>query len=332
MKKIGIVGCGTRGLLFARSLRSVPGVVVAGMCDPSPKAREAAGRQCDGEVVAGYEQLLSLGLDAAIVATPDFAHREAAVAAAAAGVALMVEKPLATTVEDARAIYEAVNAAKVECLVAFENRWNPSCLKVHRLISDGALGKVVSITGVLSNSYYVPLQMLSWASSSAPSWFLMPHIVDLALWYGGARPVSVYAKGARGELASRGVDTWDSVHALLALDNGAVANLQSSWILPDSRPGIVDFRFEVVGSQGEAAIDANDQGLQSAVDRWSRPSLLPVEIEGEEEGMAAWMVRSFARRVVTGEPLAPGAAHGLLVTQVIDAIHRSLAFGGEVSL
>ena len=65
------------------------------------------------------------------------------------------------------------------------------------------------------------------------------------------------------------------------------------------------------------------------MDRWSLPSLLPAEIEGEEEGMAAWMVRSFAGRVVTGGPLAPGADHGLLVTEVIDAVHRSLASGGK---
>ena len=332
MKKIGIVGCGIRGLLFARALRSVPGVVVAGMSDSSAKAREAAGHECEGEVVASHEQLFSLGLDAAIIATPDFAHREAAVAAASAGLTLMVEKPLATTVEDARAIYDAVETAKVQCLVAFENRWNPSCLKIERLLSQGALGKVISITGVLSNSYYVPLHMLSWASSSSPSWFLMPHIVDLALWYGGAGPVSVCAKGVRGELEARGVDTWDTVHALVGMGNGALANLQSSWVLPDSRPGVVDFRFEVVGSKGAAAIDGNSQGLQMAVDKWSLPSLLPAEVEGEEEGMAAWMVRSFARRLLSGEPLAPGAGHGLLVTQVIDAVHRSLSSGREVLL
>lgn len=332
MKRIGIVGCGTRGLLFARALRSVPGVMVAGMCDFSSQARELAERQFGGEVVATYDEFFSLGLDATIVATPDFAHREAAVAAASAGLTLMVEKPLATTVEDARAIYEAVSSAKVECLVAFENRWNPSCLKVQKLISEGALGKVMSITGVLSNSYYVPLQMLPWASSSSPSWFLMPHIVDLALWYGGSRAVSVVAKGARGELRSRGVDTLDSVHALLVLGSGALANLQSSWVLPDSRPGIVDFRFEVVGSQGAVAIDANNQGVECAVEKWSLPSLLPAEIEGEEEGMAAWMVRSFARHVVTGRPLTPGVAHGLLVTEVIDAVHRSLSSGEEVAL
>jgi len=325
MKKIGIVGCGIRGLLYERALASVDGAMVAGMCDPSPKAREAAARQFSGPILDRYEDVYALGLDAAIVATPDFAHREAAVAAAAAGMTLMVEKPLATSVEDAEAVQAAVTAAGVECLVAFENRWNPHFLRARQLVAEGSLGSVLTMTGVLSNTYYVPLQMLSWASSSSPAWFLMPHLVDLALWMSNSTPVSVMARGTRGELVSRGVDTWDTIHALVTFDSGAVANLQSSWVLPDSRPSIVDFRFETVGSQGATVVDMNYQGLQTATQTWASPGVLPAEIDGEEQSMAAWMVRSFGRRVVAGEPLAPGVDQGLLVTRIVDAILASVA-------
>lgn len=327
MKSIGIVGCGIRGRLYGAALASVDGVVVAGMCDTSPSARDAVSRQFDGPVFASYGDLYNLGLDAVIVSTPDFAHRDAAIAAAGAGMALMVEKPLATTLEDAKAIYEAVKAAGVECLVAFENRWNPYCLRVKRLVADGALGDVLTMVGVLANSYYVPLTMLPWAASSSPTWFLMPHIVDLALWVSEAKVVSVVAKGRRGELASRGVDTWDSLHALVTFEDGALANLQCSWVLPESRPSLVDFRFEVVGSKGSASIDGNQQGLYTAIDSWAAPSVLPVQIDGDEEGMAAWMVRSFARRVIAGERLVPGVDQGLLVTQIIEAMHVSAISG-----
>ena len=91
MKKIGIVGCGIRGRLYQRALATVGGLAVAGMCDPAPSAREAASRQFDGPVLEHHEDVYALGLDAVIVATPDFAHREAAVQAAEAGLALMVE-------------------------------------------------------------------------------------------------------------------------------------------------------------------------------------------------------------------------------------------------
>ena len=323
MKKIGIVGCGIRGRLFQRALASVGGVAVSGMCDPSPSARDLASRQFDGPVLEWYEDVYALGLDAAIVATPDFAHREPAVAAATAGLTLMVEKPLATTIEDAQAIQDAVAAARVECLVAFENRWNPHFVRARQLAVDGQLGLVTTMTGVLSNTYYVPLQMLSWASSSSPGWFLMPHLVDLALWMSDQGPVSVVARGTRGELVSRGVNTWDTIHALLSLDGGAVANLQSSWVLPESRPWLVDFRFETVGSQGATAVDMNNQGLHTATKTWATPWVLPADVNGEEQSMAAWMVRSFAERLLTEEPLVPGVGHGLLVTRIVEAIHSS---------
>lgn len=323
MKRIGIVGCGIRGRLYAEALTCVRGVEVVGMCDTSAGARDTMLKHFDGPVLGTYDDLYGLGLDAVIIATPDFAHRDAAVAAANAGMTIMVEKPLATTVEDAKAIYDAVRAAHVECLVAFENRWNPYCMRVKQLVADGMLGRVLNITGVLSNSYYVPLRMLSWAASSSPSWFLLPHIVDLALWVSSGAPANVVAKGRRGELASRGVDTWDSMHALLAFDDGGLANLQSSWVLPDSRPSIVDFRFEVVGSEGSACIDGNNQGLYTALGSWASPSVLPVRIDGKDEGMAAWMARSFAERLLSGEPLEPGVDQGLLVTQLIEAMHRS---------
>lgn len=327
MKKIGIVGCGIRGRLYQRALATVGGLAVAGMCDPAPSAREAASRQFDGPVLEHHEDVYALGLDAVIVATPDFAHREAAVQAAEAGLALMVEKPLATTVPDAEAIHDAVVASGAPCLVAFENRWNPHFLRVRQLADQGALGDVLSMTGVLSNSYYVPTEMLSWAADSSPAWFLMPHTVDLALWLSGRTPTSVVARGRRGELASRGIDTWDTVHALIGFDDGTVANLQSSWVLPDSMPGIVDFRFEVIGSRGAVAVDLNDQGLSTATDSWSSPWVLPADIDGQEQGMAAWMVRSFGRHLVDGEPLGPGVDQGLLVTRIVDAIHASAASG-----
>ena len=327
MKKIGIVGCGIRGRLYQRALASVEGVSVAAMCDRSMGAREKVASQFDGPVLERYEDLYALGLDAAIVATPDFAHRDAAVAGAEAGMTLMVEKPLATSLEDARAIQAAVRAAKVECLVAFENRWNPHFLRVRQALAEGSLGPVLTMTGVLSNTYFVPLEMLPWASSSSPGWFLMPHLVDLALWMSDQKPVSVVARGRRGELASRGVDTWDTIHALLSFDGGAIANLQSSWVLPDSLPRIVDFRFETVGSLGATVVDMNNQGLMTATKAFAAPWVLPAEVDGEEQSMAAWMARYFGKRVVTGEPLCPGVDQWLLVTQIVEAIHASALSG-----
>lgn len=331
--RVGIAGCGIRGQLFARALQAEAEVTVVGLCDPSPAARTRAADVFDGPIFDNHTELIEQGLDALIVATPDFAHRAVAVDAALAGLHLMVEKPLATSSDDSKAIEEAVAAAGVSCFVAFENRWNPYFRKVRRVVEDGDLGEIVSVTAVLSNSYFVPTTMLSWSRLSSPAWFLMPHILDLALWITGETPRSVVARGRRGELASRGIDTWDSVHALVDLGGTAVANLQTSWVLPDGRPSIVDFRVDVVGTKGSISIDHGDQGMHlSTANAYKSFTSLPEDIDGVEQSMAAWMVRSWARGLVTGDAVGPNATHGALVTRTVEAAHLSLETGESYPL
>ncbi|MGO1972221.1 MAG: Gfo/Idh/MocA family protein [Propionibacteriaceae bacterium] len=322
--RIGIAGCGIRGRLFAQALLHESGVEVIGMCDPSLSAQKQAALVFPGPVHSSHHELLNQGLDALVVATPDFAHRQVAVDAASAGVHLMVEKPLATSTEDARDIEQAVAKTGVSCLVAFENRWNPHMRKVQAHLAAGALGDLVSVTGVLSNSYYVPTTMLSWANQSSPAWFLMPHLLDLAMWFTNQHPTSVVARGRRGALTARGIDTWDSVHALMELSGGTIANLRTEWVLPKTSPSIVDYRVEVVGTEGVMTVDYGDQGLRltnSSGYQYLAP--LPEEIDGEEQGMAAWMVRSWARALLAGTPLGPDAGYGARITRTIDLVHRS---------
>ncbi|MCU1418245.1 MAG: hypothetical protein JWP32_2419 [Schumannella sp.] len=331
--RIGIAGCGIRGQLFARALSGEPGVEVVGMCDPSAGARERAAAVFDGPILSSHGELIARGLDALIVATPDFAHRAVAVDAAAAGLQLMIEKPIATSAEDAEAIVAAVEAAGVSCFVAFENRWNPGFRKVRRAVVAGELGDIVSVTAVLSNTYFVPTQMLSWASSSSPAWFLMPHVLDLAMWITDAAPRSVVARGRRGELASRGIDTWDAVHALFELGESAIANLRTEWVLPEGRPSIVDFRVDITGTRGSFSIDNSDQGVSAASpERFATVGLLPEDIDGEEQSMAAWMVRSWARGLLSGTPVGPDARHGALITRAVELAHRAAAESTAVAV
>ncbi len=322
--RVGIVGGGIRGQLYAQALAGVEAVEVAGLCDPSPRARESAKRVFHGPVVENHRDLYELGLDAAIIATPDFAHVAAAVDAAEAGLALMIEKPLAMSSADAEVIAAAVAKADVSCLVAFENRWNPHFLKVRSLIESGALGRIVHVSGVLSNSYYVPQTMLSWSAKSSPGWFLMPHLLDLAMWLTGGEPEQVRASGTRGILAQRGIDTWDTIDALVNLSSGAVANLRTAWVLPEGSRSIVDFRVEIIGTEGSAQVNMTEQGLYTATDRAATHWALPSQIDGTDHGMAQWMARSWAEHLVAGDPIGPDAHHGVVVSRTIEQVHAAL--------
>ncbi len=333
MLTIGIVGAGLRGRMFADALAGQPGVEVVGFAEPSARVAEAAAAGTGLPVHPDHTRLLEeSNPDAVIVATPDFAHRDVAVDVAAAGKHMLVEKPLATTLEEARDITAAVQAGAGRCLVGFENRWNPHVVRAAAALESGSLGTPITASAVLSNSYYVPTRMLSWAALSSPAWFLMPHTVDLLTVLTGQRPVSVMATGSRGVLAARGVDTWDVVHAMLTFDGGATATLSSAWVLPDAMDGIVDFRFGLIGTEGSVSADLSHQGLTVVSDKQRSEWPLSGRIGPADVGPAPWMAQHFARALIDGGDLGPGVEQGLLVTETICAIERSLETGAAVSL
>jgi predicted dehydrogenase len=331
MVSIGIVGAGLRGQLFAEALRAQPGVTVVGLAEPSEAVAEKARAATGLPVTGSHTELLdSLDPDAVIVATPDFAHRQIAVDVANAGKHLLIEKPVATTLDDAEAIAKAVHAAGVRCLVGFENRWNPHVVQAKAAMAG--LGDPITASATLSNSYYVPTEMLSWAARSSPAWFLMPHTVDLLLWLTDRRPVSVTAVGSRGVLAKRGVDTWDVVHALLTFDDGSTANLSSAWTLPDAGEGIVDFRFQVIGTEGSVSADLSHQGLTVVTDKHRSAWPLSGRIGRSQVGPAVWMAQDFAAGLADGADLGPGIDHGVFVTRIICAIEEAITTGQKQSL
>lgn len=331
MVTIGIVGAGLRGRMFAEALEGQPNVTVIGLAEPSATVAEEARAATGLPVTASHSELLgAFDPDAVIVATPDFAHRQIAVDVADAGKHLLIEKPVATTMDDARAIAAAVHRAGVRCLVGFENRWNPHVVQAKAAMAN--LGRPITASATLSNSFFVPTTMLSWAAQSSPAWFLLPHTLDLVLWLTGRKPEAVSAVGSRGVLAQRGIDTWDVVHALVTFDDGSTATLSSAWTLPDAGDGIVDFRFQVIGTEGSVTADLSHQGLTVVSDK--HRSVWPVSgrIGRSQVGPAVWMVQNFAAGLVDGGDLGPGIDHGVLVTQIICAIEDSISTGQTVQL
>lgn len=333
MLKVGIVGAGLRGRLFADALAHRADVSVVGFADPSPRVAEAARQVSPIPVLRSHAELLSeLSPDAVIIATPDFAHRFAAVDSARAGAHLLIEKPLATTLEDAHAIAEVVQATGVRCLVGFENRWNPHAVRAHDAVVSGSLGTPITSSATLSNSYFVPEQMLSWAAHSSPAWFLMPHTIDLLIWLTGRTPVSVTAVGSSGVLRERGTDTSDVFHALLTFDDATTANLTSTWVLPEEAEGIVDFRFSVVGTRGSVSADLGHQGLAIVSSKYRSEWPLSGPVGRSPVGPAVWMVNDFVSGLIDGSDLGPNVEHGLLVTQAICAIERSVELQRTVEI
>mgnify|MGYP001168819335 CR=1 FL=1 len=327
--KFGIVGMGIRGTLFADTLLQNPYAELAAVSDAFPVALD---RSKEKYGVPGYtdvkEMLHKERLDALVIATPDFLHREPVLLAAERGLHFMVEKPFSTSVEEAQEMYEAVSRSGVKCMVAFENRWNSPFVAVKEAVRGGEIGGILTINARLNDTIYVPTQMLKWSKGSSPGWFLLPHATDIALWLKPeAAPVSVYAVGTKKKLVGMGIDTYDSIQSVVSFDDGTHATFTTSWVLPESMPLIYDFKYEIIGDSGALYVDLSDQMVRQAGGAYRHVHTLGTPINGQLTSAPSYMLNAFVDHVRLDTAPGAGAAAGLLNTKLVDAIHRSAASG-----
>ncbi|AFD27357.1 Gfo/Idh/MocA family protein [Deinococcus gobiensis] len=188
------------------------------------------------------------------IATPNNSHAEIAIAAAQAGKHILCEKPLAPTVAEAKAMYEAVKAAGVVNMVAFNYRRTPAVALARKYIEEGRIGKVLSFRGTYLQDWSAdPSGPLSWRfqkkiAGSGALGDIGTHVVDLArylvgeisavnammhtyiherpLQSGGADKLGASDKTAGGPRGA--VDVDDEVMTLLRFENGAVGSLEAT--------------------------------------------------------------------------------------------------------
>ena len=336
----GVIGTGiVGGAWHAHVYHNMPQAELLAVCDlDEGRAREIAERYSVPQVYTDYRDLLARDDIAAVsIATPDFAHRDLAVAAAKAGKHILVEKPLATTVEDANAILEAVEEAGVKLMVDFHNRVNPPFVQARQSVMDGELGDLKYIYARLSNTTFVPRQMLPWADKSSALWFLASHTFDMSRWLLNDKPVRVYAVSRSGLLRDQGVDTQDFHVAIVEFEKGAVVTLENSWILPETEPNVFNFKMEILGSQGVLYINPSDH---RAVEKYTRdsislPDVLGFTLDANSARMSGFVLEAIARfvdAVVDDKPVLATGAEAALVTTVLCAVEESARTGQPVDL
>ena len=324
---------GIRGNLYATTIKYNAFAEVTGFAEGNPERLQAAKERFSGEAYEDYSRMLQEGsFDIVIVALPDHLHKDAVIQAASSGCHLLIEKPLATSYEDAKAMVTAINEAGVKALVGYENRWSPVFITAKEAVAAGELKDIQLIQAKLNDSIFVPTKMLSWAAGSSVGWFLLPHTVDLAIWLANRKALSVHAVGQKKVLAGVGIDTFDSITATVEFEGGIVGTFSSSWIYPESIPLIYDMRFEVLGADGALEVDLRDQNIHKMTNRYSHPPTLGRDIYGKPVGFAAEMLNSFIDNVKDDtEPLVD-LEDALAGVRIVDTIHRAVASGGVLEV
>lgn len=342
----GVIGAGIWGETHLKAYSTTPQVRLACVCDRNLSlARQRAADYGAERSVADYRELLAQDDIAAVsVVTPDFLHREIAVAAAEAGKHVLIEKPMATSLEDCAAMIAAAEANGVILMVDFHNRFNPAFMSLKRALSAGQMGEPLMLSLRLNDTIFVPTQMLSWSSQSNVLWFLGSHSVDLVRWLFADEVVRVYCVSRSRLLRGRGVDTPDFFHTICELRGGGVAHIENCWVMSNAYPTVCDFRCEFIGSEGTAVFNvvASDTvqlfSEHPLRDYASSPGVMypdtnvVIDSHGRPVGFGVESIRYFADCVVQGRRPFITPQDGLENTRVLLAALESARTGQPVSL
>ena len=336
--RFGVVGAGLWGSFHCRTLSAIADAELVAVCDLDPK-RVAAMQSEFGakKTYTDYRDLIAdPDVEAVTVATPDFAHADIVLAAIEAGKHVMSEKPLATTLAEAEAIANAAEKSGAKVMVDFHNRVSPAVSAIRDSIAANEIGRPLHASARLSNTLFVPFELLSWSARSSALWFLGSHAVDALRFAMGAEVTRVQAMVRRGHLAAQGVDTADVHLSLLEFDNGAIAQLENSWVLPRDLPLVFDFKMEIVGETGSLEANTAQNG---AFKKYNGSGLRTADLFGVTPsaggrigGFVMEAIARFVDAVTTGAPVLADARDGLQVTRVLAAIEEAAKSGRAVTL
>src|ERR1700730_11521651 len=124
--RVGVIGAGVMGSNHGRVLAGLPDVTLVGIVDPVPAHRTRATEMTGSPTFADIEELFAAGVDAVTIAAPTHLHHEIALACIARGIHVLVEKPIASSVEEGREVVAAAARAGVTLMVGHVERFNPA--------------------------------------------------------------------------------------------------------------------------------------------------------------------------------------------------------------
>ncbi len=373
--RVGIVGYGVMGKAHSYGYRVAPmlrplpvtpvAAVISGRSGPGVAAAAAA--YGIPEHTTDWRALVTRDdIDVVDICTPPGTHAEIAQAAAAAGKAVLCEKPLALTYPEAAAALAAVTGAGVHHAVGFNYRRLPAVALMRRMVADGAVGEVRLWRATwLSDEFTDPDTPYDWRFDRQMGGTtiadLGSHLIDLALWMAGElravcaqsetfireRPLPGEARGAGRAGGARAVTVDDASSALLRFESGALGAMEVARAAV-RRP--CDFTVEVNGSRGTLVFDyarLNELRYGSADDDPGLYGMRRIRAEHPSHPYAGswWPIgqgvgygASFGNQVADllegwpEAPWSPGFGQGAAVQAVCDAMEASAAQGRWVKV
>ena len=216
--RVGVIGAGVMGTNHARVLAGLPDTSLVGVVDPLPAHRSRAADLTNCRTFAGLDELIVEGVDAVTIAAPTHLHHEIALACIARKIHVMVEKPIASTVEEGREIVAAAQTADVTLMIGHVERFNPTVAAIKQAIS----GEDILSIGITRVGPFPPRM-----SNVGVVIDLAVHDIDLIRWFTESDIVEV-----QPQLSSAVAEREDIALLQFRTASGVLAHINTNWLTP----------------------------------------------------------------------------------------------------
>ena len=330
MIRIGILSLAHHhGESYIANLRRMADVDLVGVVDDDPMRGQTIAAQNNARYFHTYEDLLAEKPDGVIICTENNRHRGMVEMAASRGINVLCEKPLATTLEDARAIVDACDKAGVLLMTAFPMRFSAPLLEIKARLDSGDFGDVYCFNA--TNQGELPTKFRPWfvdpdlAGGGAIIDHTV-HLVDIMRWFTGSEVKTVYAKSNRIFHADE-VEVETGALEMLTFNNKMFATIDASWSRPQYWPTWGGLGFEMVTQRGAVLVDAFRQNLNVYRHEWESSKWIPW---GSDSNQA--MVEEFASAIRENRTPRVTGIDGLRAVEVTLAAYESDRTGQAVEV
>lgn len=331
MVKVGVIGLGYWGPKLARNFQELPEARLEWVCDiDQPRLDHTAKLYPTVHATRDYRELLASDIDAVCIATPLRSHYRLAMDAIRADKHVLVEKPLASCVEQAgEIVLEGKRRGRV-VMVGHTFVYNPAVIAMKEIMASGRLGEIYYINGIRVNlGLFQP--------DINVAWDLAPHDISILLFVLGMVPVAASARGEMYVQRKRGLH--DVAFLSFFFPNGVMADIRVSWLDPCKIR-----RYTIVGSEKMLVYD--DVEPENKIVIYDKGVDIPPYSDTEQEfhlsyrtGEAvpypiAWVeplkveCQHFLECISRGAEPCSNGRMGLEVVRVLETAQHSLLNGG----
>lgn len=328
--KIGVIGLGLIGKLHARILHEMPNAQLVAVSDIDKNVAESISNQFNCKCYTDFKEMCNNEqLDAVSICSPDQFHAENAIYAAKKGINILIEKPIAPTVEEALSIKKAALDNNISIMVAHLLHFDPRYAQIKEAIKTGKIGDIVHMYFRRTNPKTNCIRLKGKVSIF---YFIGIHDFEMMCSYMGCKPVKVYSQ--KVSKVNANISSEDTVISIINFENDSIGVIELCWALPENSALGINAYAEIVGTNGVGYINIMDQGVSIITkDSVDYPDILHwPEYNSQINGDLKDELSHFVKATLEKKPYITDIDNAILSVKIVEACFKSIETGYPVDI